>query len=324
MNVDVLMPQPGLAVIVEGIARFFRLHRLWEAADPQQLLAQVGPQVRALAVGPRTVVDEPLLARFPNLEIVSSFGVGYDHIDVGAARRHNVVVTHTPDVLNEEVADTCIGLLLATVRQLPQADLHVRSGAWLQRPFAPTASLRGRTIGILGLGRIGTVIARRLEAFDVAIAYHSRSPRDVAYRYFPTLLELAKHVDTLICVAPGNPQTKHLVDAQVLEALGPDGILINVGRGSLVDERALIAALETGKILSAGLDVYENEPHVPPQLLKMPHVVLFPHIGTASLHTRNAMGQLVVDNLVDWFSGRGPRTPVAETPWRAEVTGGTA
>jgi lactate dehydrogenase-like 2-hydroxyacid dehydrogenase len=219
-------------------------------------------------------------------------------------------------VLTEEVADLAVGLLLATVRQLPQVDRYLRAGKWLEKPYPLTATLRERKVGILGLGRIGKAIGKRLEAFGLEVSYHGRNPQsDVSYRYHPSLVGMAKDVDVLMCVAPGGPETKGMVDAEVLRALGPGGILINVGRGSVVDERALIEALANKEILTAGLDVFEDEPRVPKELIAMDHVVLLPHVGSASVHTRNAMGQLVVDNLVSWFSGKGPLTPVAETPW---------
>jgi lactate dehydrogenase-like 2-hydroxyacid dehydrogenase len=216
-------------------------------------------------------------------------------------------------VLTGEVADLALGLLIATVRQLPQVDRYLRAGQWLQKAYPLTATLRGRKVGILGLGRIGKAIAKRLEACELEIEYHGRKPQsDVAYRYHPTLLGLAQSCDVLMVVASGGAETKHIVNKEVLEALGPDGIVINVGRGSVVDEQALVAALRDKKILSAGLDVFEDEPRVPAELIAMDHVVLLPHVGSASVHTRNAMGQLVVDNLVSWFGGEGAVTPVPE------------
>jgi lactate dehydrogenase-like 2-hydroxyacid dehydrogenase len=204
-----------------------------------------------------------------------------------------------------------------TVRQLPQAEAYLRAGNWLKAPFPLSWSLRDRTAGIIGMGRIGKAIARRLDAMAVPVVYHSRRPAtDVPYRHYPDLVEMAKAVDVLIVITPGGAATDKLVNAAVLEALGANGILINVARGSVVDEQALIAALKEGRILSAGLDVFEDEPRVPADLIAMPHVVLLPHVGSASHWTRRAMGQLVVDNLASWADGKGPLTPVPETPPR--------
>lgn len=303
-----------MPVIVDGISARFTAHKLWDVPAPDKWLAEHGPSIRGMAAGGR--VDGALMGRLPNLEIVANFGVGYDGIDVDWAARHGIIVTNTPDVLTDEVADLAIGLLIATIRQLPQADHFLRAGKWLEAAFPLGATLRERTIGILGLGRIGRAIARRLEAFGLPIHYHGRTRQaDVAYPYHGTLKGLAAAVDTLVCVAPGGASTEHAVNAEVLEALGPNGVLINVGRGSVVDEAALIDALSRRVILSAGLDVFEDEPRVPLALIAMPHVVLLPHVGSASHHTRGRMGQLVVDNLSSWFSGKGPLTPVAETPW---------
>jgi lactate dehydrogenase-like 2-hydroxyacid dehydrogenase len=260
-----------------------------------------------------------LLARLPRLEIVASFGVGYDHIDAAAAAKRGIIVTHTPGVLTEEVADTALGLLLCTVRELPQAERYLRAGKWLEREYPLTkASLRNRSVGLLGMGRIGRAIARRLEAFGVPIAYHARQPRpDLAYRHYPDLIEMARAVDILLVIVPGGPATRNLIDAKVLEALGPEGILINMARGSVVDEPALIEALKQGKIMAAGLDVFAKEPHVPKDLIAMENVVLFPHLGSASKFTREKMDQLMVDNILAWAAGKPPLTPVPETPWKS-------
>lgn len=267
--------------------------------------------------GPTIAITETFLKRFPALEIVANFGVGYEHIDAGAAARLGIIVTHTPNVLTEEVADTAMGLLLSTVRQLPQADRYVREGKWLQDHYPLSASLRGRKLGMLGFGRIGKAIARRAQSFGLDISYHTRNPQqDQPYRHYPSLLEMAKAVDILLITVPGGAATQHLVDAKVLEALGPDGILINIGRGTVVDEAALIAALKNRTILSAGLDVFPDEPHVAPELVAMDHIVLFPHIGSGSAHARHGMAQLAADNLLHWFAGKGPITPVSETPYR--------
>ncbi len=256
------------------------------------------------------------MQRFPKLEIVSSFGVGYDHVDAKWAGAHGILVTNTPDVLNEEVADTALGLLLCTVREFPQAERYLRAGKWEQAPYPLTvATLRDRTIGMVGMGRIGQAIARRLDAFGLPVVYHARRPNaGVAYKHYPSLLAMAHDVDVLMVIVPGGAETRNLINAAVLEALGPRGILINVARGSVVDEPALIAALRDKKIFAAGLDVFVNEPKVPRELMEMENVVLFPHLGSASAFTRAAMDQLVVDNLISWASGKGPLTPVPETP----------
>lgn len=274
--------------------------------------------VRGIAMfGSKSLVDASFMARFPKLEIIANFGVGYDSIDAKAAAARGVIVTNTPDVLTEEVADLALGLILATLRELPQADRYLRAGRWLQAPYPLTrGTLRGRKAGIIGLGRIGKAVARRLEAFGVPIAYHGRNRQtDVPFAFYPDLVAMARDVDLLVSVAPGGDGTRHIVNAAVLEALGPTGVLINVGRGSVVDERALVVALRERRILSAGLDVFEDEPRVPAELMAMDHIVLLPHVGSASVHTREGMGQLQIDNLVSWFAGRGPITPVAETPW---------
>jgi lactate dehydrogenase-like 2-hydroxyacid dehydrogenase len=222
-------------------------------------------------------------------------------------------------VLSEEVADTALGLLLSTVRELPHAERHLRSGKWPNGDYRLSrATLRNRVVGLVGMGRIGRAIARRLEAFGVPIAYHTRQPRrDVAYRHYPNLVDMARAVDVLIAIVPGGAGTRNLINARVLEALGPDGILINVARGTVVDETALIEALKQGKILAAGLDVFAKEPHVPEELIAMENVVLLPHVGSASVFTREKMDQLMVDNILAWSEGKAPLTPVPETPWRA-------
>ncbi len=244
---------------------------------------------------------------------MSSFGVGYDNVDVDEATRRGIIVTNTPDVLTDEVADLTLGLLISTVREIPRAEQHARLGKWKDKAYPLTATLRDRKVGILGLGRIGKAIARRCEAFGLPVSYHGRKPQaDVAYDYHPTAVGLAKAVDILIAITPGGPETRHMVNAEVLAALGSNGVLINVARGSVVDEDALIAALRNKTILAAGLDVFENEPNIRPELLQFENVVVLPHIASASVHTRNAMSQLVVDNLISWFSGKGPISAVPE------------
>ena len=313
-SIDILMPRPMLPIVQEQLDAAFTVHRLYEADNPDAMLAEIGEKIRgvAMAFGP---VNAELLAKIPNAEIVSSFGVGYDHVNTDDCLAAKVMVTHTPDVLTEEVADTAVGLMIMTIREFGQAEQWLRQGNWESKgPYGLTgATMQGRTLGIFGLGRIGKAIAKRAEAFGMKIHYHGRSKQDdVSYPYHATPKALAAACDTLMVVAPGGAETKHAVNAEVLEALGPDGIVINIGRGTVIDEAALIAALENGTIYGAGLDVFENEPHVPEALLKLPRVTVLPHVGSASQATRNAMGQLVVDNLKSWFETGKAITPVPE------------
>lgn len=314
---EIVMTGPLMAYAADQLKAKFTVHELWKAPDREALLKEIGPRIRGVAAGGgHNRVNAALFEALPNLEIVSSFGVGYDHVDAAEAGRRGLIVSNTPDVLTDEVADLALGLLLATVRQIPQVDRYLREGKWLNGAYPLTTSLRKRSVGIVGLGRIGKAVAHRLEAFGVPIAYHGRSQQaDVAYRYYPSLVELAQNVDTLVSVAPGGDSTHHIINAEVLKALGPNGIVVNVGRGTVIDEQALIKALQDKTILSAGLDVFEDEPRVPAELIAIEHAVLLPHVGSASVHTREQMGQLLVDNLVSWFDGKGPLTPVPETPW---------
>jgi hypothetical protein len=321
-KIEVLLVGPPKPTIVNGLASL-RLHRLGEAKDRDALLKEIGGRVRAIA---SSVTAEPiggeLMAKLPRLAIVSTFGVGYDHVDVQWASAHGVTVTNTPQVLTEEVADTALGLLLCSVREFPQAERYLRAGKWPERAYPLSkATLRNRTVGMVGMGAIGQAIARRLDAMKVAVVYHSRRPAaGVSYRHYPKLLDMARDVTVLLVITPGGAETKNLINAEVLKALGPDGILINMARGSVVDEEALIKALKDKTILSAGLDVYLREPEVPAELIAMENVVLFPHLGSASVYTRTQMDQLVVDNLLAWAAGKPPLTPVPETPWRAGKT----
>jgi lactate dehydrogenase-like 2-hydroxyacid dehydrogenase len=314
---DILMTAPMMPIVIDSLDKAFTLHRLWEQADKEAFLQEFGPRIRGVATSTLYGrLEATLLDRLPNAEIISSFGVGYDNVDAVEAAKRGIVVTNTPGVLDDEVADLSIGLLLATLRKIPQADRYLREGRWLQAPFPLSSTLRERKVGIVGLGRIGKAIAMRLQGFGVSIAYHGRTQQnDVAFTYYPTAVGLAEASDVLIVITPGGSATRHLIDAEVLKALGPTGVLINVARGSVVDEQALIEALQSGTILSAGLDVYEDEPRVPQELIDLEHVVLLPHIASGSVHTRNAMGKLVADNLISWFDGKGPLTPVVETPY---------
>lgn len=313
---ELLQTGPVPPFVEEQFDQLFTVHRLHKAPDRDAMIKEIGPRVRALATFGAIPVNAALMQRLPKLEIVSNMGVGYDSVDAKWAGEHDIVVTNTPGVLDEEVADTTIGLLINTVRQLPQSERYLRAGKWLEKPFPLSPTLRDRTIGIVGMGRIGKAIARRIEAMGLPIVYHSRRPvADVPHRHYPDLLAMARDVDVLILIVPGGPETKNMINREVLEALGPNGVLINMARGSIVDEPALIEALREKKILSAGLDVFADEPRVPKELIEMDHVVLLPHVGSASVETRRAMAQLVVDNLKSWADGKGPLTPVPETPW---------
>jgi lactate dehydrogenase-like 2-hydroxyacid dehydrogenase len=308
----VLMPAPMHQLVVDGCAEQFELLRLWEAPDVEALLAERGKDVLAVAAGNHARVDGSLLDQLPNAGLVANFGVGYDTIDVDAATERGVVVTNTPGVLDDEVADTALALLLMAVRELGRAERYLRAGRWEAEGHYPLtrATVTGRRLGILGLGRIGEAIARRAETFRMTVGYHNRTEKDVPYRYYPSLREMARDVDTLMVVLPGNAGTRHLVDADVLAALGPDGVLVSIGRGSVVDQAALAEALRTGTIHAAGLDVYEDEPRVPQALIELDNAVLLPHVGSGSEPTRRAMGRLVMDNLTTWFAEGRALTPV--------------
>ena len=315
---DVLLVGARKPVMIKGFEGKVTLHHWLDLKDKDAFVKDVGKKIKAIAIAyTANKVDEKFLRQFPNLEQVSSFGVGYDHIDAAWAGAHGIIVTNTPEVLNEEVADTAIGLLLCTVREFPQSDRFVRAGKWPQGQYPLTkATLRDRTVGIVGMGRIGKAIARRLDAFGVPVVYHSRNPQPgVNYKYYPKLLDMARDVDTLMVIVPGGASTQNMINAEVLKALGPRGIVINMARGSVVDEPALIEALKSRTIYSAGLDVFAKEPDVPRELIEMDHVVLFPHLGSSTEVTRAAMDQLVVDNILAWAAGKPPLTPVPESPW---------
>ncbi len=316
-KIDVLIYGPMRPILENGFSDQFVVHSAETRADLERLAPEVTARLRGMAVTYHTVAaNKESLARFPKLEMVASFGVGYDHIDAVYARENNIMVTNTPDVLTEEVADVAMGLLISTLREFVKADRYLRSGLWQTQNYPlSVGSLRDRKIGIVGMGRIGQAIARRLEASRVPVFYHSRKPASgVSYKHYGNLIEMAKAADTLIVIVPGGASTAKMINADVMKALGPRGVIINVARGSVVDEQALISALKSGTILAAGLDVFEREPNVPDELKAMQNVVLLPHIGSASVVTRNAMDQLVVDNLKAWFAGKPPLTPVVETP----------
>ena len=319
------MSERSVAVLVPGRINPRILDRLDQAFElvtaPQapsaELDAALLARIRGVAVSGK--FPSEWFDRLPALEIIANFGVGYDGVDVAKAGERGILVTNTPDVLNDEVADTAIALLLNTVRRLPQAENWLREGRWKKDgpfPLAPL-SLKGRHVGVVGLGRIGREIAKRLEPFKVKVSYHTRTPReDLDYTHQASLRAMAEEVDTLISVLPGTAETHKLFNAEIFSALGPQGIFINVGRGTSVDEQALIDALRSDTIAGAGLDVFYDEPNVPAELLEFPNVSLLPHVGSATVPTRNAMADLVVDNLIGWFREGRPITPVPETPVR--------
>ncbi len=296
----------------------FNLHQIDDFAPADDIPGATAKKLRAVAVGmvgsghvSTVAVDGAFLDAFPSLEIVAVLGVGCDHIDVGAASERGITVTNTPDVNTEEVADTAMGMLLATVRRLPQADRFLRAGHWPTRMFPLTGTLRGKRLGILGLGRIGKAVARRAEPFGLEIIYHGRHRQPgVPYAYAASAMALAETVDILMVIVPGGEETRNLVDAAMLRALGEDGVLLNVSRGTVVDEAALISALENKVIAVAGLDAFVHEPHVPEALIAMQQVVLLPHIGSGTHHTRAMMSQAVLDNLQQWNEGLAVANPV--------------
>lgn len=313
-RITVLVPGKIHPRVLERLGKQFDVVSV-DRTDEPQLGADVAARVRGIAVAGG--VNAAWIDAFPHLQVIANFGVGYDGIDVKHAAAKGIVVTNTPDVLNDEVADTAIALLLNTLRQFPKAESWLRDGRWVKDGAFPLSpfSMKGRRVGIYGLGRIGLEIARRLEPFKVKIGYHTRSPRDsLPYDYYPTLKEMAQSVDTLISIVPKTPETHKVINAEILSALGPQGVFINVGRGWSVDDDALISALGNGTLGAAGLDVFYDEPNVPTGYLSLPNVSLLPHVASASMPTRDAMADLVADNIIEWFAKGKPLTPVPETP----------
>lgn len=309
---DLLVLAPLPEFLGKPLKTAHMCHDYFDAEDKEALLAAVGARIRGIVMGGGNVAPVELLERLPKLEIVSVFGVGYDGVPLEWCRAHGVRVTNTPDVLTEDVADTAMALVLMTSRRLIAANRYLHAGMWAQQgPFPLAHALGGKLAGIVGLGRIGKAIAQRLAAHGMRIAYHGRTQQEeVEWQYVGSLTELAKAADFLIVACPGGAATKHLIGAGVLEALGTKGTLINISRGSVVDEGALIAALQQATIRGAGLDVFENEPQVPVALMACENAVLLPHLGSGTHETREAMAALVVGNLAAHFSGEPLLTPV--------------
>ncbi len=291
----------------------FELIKLFDQPDRAAFLSERGAEFTAVVTDGHWGLPVDVMEALPNLKVVSSFGVGYDAIDANAAAARGIIVSHTPDVLNDEVADTAILLWLAASRRLVPADHWARSGKWeSDGAFPLTKSVQNRVVGVVGLGRIGQTIARRAEAFNATILYHARSDKGVSWEYCPDLVDMARRSDVLMVITPGGAETQHLISDEVIRALGPDGILVNVARGSVVDEAALVTALEEGALGGAGLDVFDAEPRIPGALKAMDNVVLAPHVGSASVETRAAMANLTCDNLFRYFEDGTVLTPVPE------------
>lgn len=298
---DILVTAPLPPFLYEPLKADYRCHDYYQASHKPGLLAAEGARIRGLVQSGSGVSPTSLLDELPNLEIISVFGVGYDGVPIDYCRKRGITVTNTPDVLTDDVADVAVGLIMMTGRGFSRFDRFVRAGGWLKKGPDLTTKLSGRRVGILGLGRIGKAIASRVRALGMDVAYTGRNKQDVPYRYFPDLASLAADSDFLVVASPGGAATKNIVNAEILAALGKKGTLINIARGSIVDEPALVAALQAGTIKGAGLDVFVDEPNVPEPLLAMDNVVLLPHVGSATNETRKAMGDLCKANLDAWF-----------------------
>jgi lactate dehydrogenase-like 2-hydroxyacid dehydrogenase len=311
MKPEIIITAKGHAGTMATLQSEFTAHLLSEASDRNAFLKQHAPAVRGLATFGPMPVDGKLMDALPKLEIISNFGVGVDAINLDDAAKRKIIVTNTPDVLNECVADTALALVMNTVRKFPQSERYLRAGNWAARgPYPLTTSLGGKTLGILGLGRIGEAIAKRAAACGMKIRYHNRNRKDVPHPYDPDPVTLARNSDVLIVVTPASAETNRIINEKVLQALGPKGYLVNIARGSVVDEPVLLRYLQEGKIAGAGLDVFADEPRVPPEFFTLDNAVLFPHVGSATVETRKAMGDLQIENLRRHFAGKPVLTRV--------------
>ncbi len=308
---DLIMLAPLDAPVVKALSETFTVHDHFKATDPAALLAGV-TDARFVATDGHNGLPHAIMDALPKLEIAASYGVGIDAVDVPEATARGIRITNTPEVLNDSAAELTLALMLALARRIPQADRYVRDGRWPKEGnYALTGELTGRKVGILGLGRVGKEIARRLSVFKMHVVYHGRREQaHQPYTFYPDLVDMARDVDWLVVIAPGTAETKHIIDRRVMDALGPDGHLVNVARGSLVDEPALIAALQDGRLGAAALDVFADEPRVPEAYFGMDNVVLSPHQASATVKTRAAMGDLVVQNLRAHAAGTLLLTPV--------------
>lgn len=310
-GIGVLMTCPMFPYLEQELEQRFRLHRLWDFPSRRRFLEAHAGSIRAVVGDTKVGADAELIDALPGLEIVATFSVGLDKIDLGRCGEKGIRVTNTPDVLTDDVADIAIALMLGVLRKVCGCDAFVRSGKWKSGDFGLTAKFSGKSVGIVGLGRIGSAIAKRAEAFGCPISYCSRSEKPhVSYKYYPTAAELARHCRILVVACALTEETRRIVGREVLDALGPEGVLINVGRGAHVDEPELVAALLEGRLGGAGLDVYENEPEAAEELFPTDNVVLLPHVGSDTVETSTAMADLVVANLEAHFAGKPLLTPV--------------
>ncbi|KAJ8501059.1 hypothetical protein OPV22_011611 [Ensete ventricosum] len=313
-SLGVLLPVPMNAYLEDELARRYKVFRLWESPPErrQDFIRANAAAIRAVVGNSKAGADADTIDALPRLEIVACFSVGLDKVDLVKCRERGIRVTNTPDVLTEDVADLAIGLAIAVLRRLCEADRYVRSGAWLSKgDYKLTTRFSGKTIGIIGLGRIGLAIAKRAEAFGCPISYHSRSEKsNTSYKYYSNLVDLAANCHVLVVACSLTEETYHIVNRDVLDALGPKGVLVNIGRGPHVDEPELVAALREGRLGGAGLDVFENEPDVPEELFGMENVVLLPHVGSGTNETRKAMADLVLGNLEAHVMNKPLLTPV--------------
>ncbi len=312
MPADILITAPLPPFLYDPLKAGYRCHDYHQASDKTALLAAEGGAIRGLVQGGGTVTATKLLDALPKLEIISVFGVGYDGVPTAYCRQRGIKVTNTPDVLTDDVADVALALILMTGRGFVRLNRFVQAGEWLKRSPELTTKLGGRKVGVLGLGRIGKAIAERVAAMGMKVAYTGRNRQSVPYEFFGDLKALASAVDFLVVACPGGDATRHIVNAEVLAALGKKGTLINIARGSIVDEPALVAALQAGTIKAAGLDVFADEPRIPPGLMTMDNVVLLPHVGSATRETRQAMGDLCKSNLDAWFADKKVLTLIPE------------
>ncbi|KAK7349186.1 hypothetical protein VNO77_06353 [Canavalia gladiata] len=310
-SIGVLLVAQVVPYLEQELDKRYKLFRIWDYPQKEQLLSHHTSSIRAVVGASGAGADAELIEALPKLEIVSSFSVGVDKIDLEKCKEKGIRVTNTPDVLTDEVADLAIGLMLALLRRICECDRYVRSGKWKQGEYKLTTKFSGKTVGIIGLGRIGTAIAKRAEGFNCSISYYSRTEkRDSKYKYYPSVVELASNCNILVVACPLTEETHHIVNREVINALGPKGFLINIGRGKHVDEQELVSALLEGRLGGAGIDVFENEPYVPEELFGLENVVLLPHVGSATVETRTAMADLVLGNLEAHFLGKPLLTPL--------------